>query len=131
MSSLEFLKLTTMAHSSVISMVGEGKLSMPAAFLMGYIIDKNMENRFVFCEVPAVEIRKALGIKSPSVGYKYVQEALDAGVLEAIKESGKPTKYRPNYRVLKSEKDCYPYSDKWLRDIKDSMAKADNSPTKK
>lgn len=118
MVGLELLKLTTMAQSSVISMVGEGKLSMQAAFLMSYIIDKNMEDRFVFSEITAAQIRRALGIKSPSVGYKYVQEALDAGVLEAIKESGKPTKYRPNYRVLKSEKDCYPYSEKWLENVK-------------
>lgn len=124
MSKLEFLKVTTAAHSSVISMVGNGKLSMQAAFLMNYIIDKNMENRFVFFEVPAIEIRQALGVKSPSVGYKYVQEALDAGVLDAIKEAGKPTKYRPNYSALSVDKDCFPYSSKWLNDIKSkSIAK--------
>ena len=123
-SKLEFLKVTTAAHSSVISMVGNGKLSMQAAFLMNYIIDKNMENRFVFFEVPAIEIRQALGVKSPSVGYKYVQEALDAGVLDAIKEAGKPTKYRPNYSALSVDKDCFPYSSKWLNDIKSkSIAK--------
>lgn len=122
MSNLEFLKITTLAHSSVIDMVGRGELSMQAAFLMNYIINKNMENRFVCSEIPAAEIRKALGIKSPSVGYKYVQEALDAGVLDAVKEAGKPTKYRPNYSVLKTEKDCYPYSRKWLDDIKNKAA---------
>ena len=122
MSNLEFLKITTLAHSSVIDMVGRGELSMQAAFLMNYIINKNMEDRFVFSEIPAAEIRKALGIKSPSVGYKYVQEALDVGVLDAIKEPGKPTKYRPNYSALKTEKDCYPYSRKWLDDIKNKTA---------
>lgn len=122
MSNLEFLKITTLAHSSVIDMVGRGELSMQAAFLMNYIINKNMENRFVCSEIPAAEIRKALGIKSPSVGYKYVQEALDVGVLDAVKEPGKPTKYRPNYSILKAEKDCYPYSRKWLDDIKNKAS---------
>lgn len=122
MSNLEFLKITTLAHSSVIDMVGRGELSMQAAFLMNYVINKNMEDRFVFSEIPAAEIRKALGIKSPSVGYKYVQEALEVGVLDAIKETGKPTKYRPNYSVLNTEKDCYPYSRKWLDDTKNKAA---------
>ena len=121
--NLEPLKMTAAAHSTVIAMVGSGKLSMQAAFLMNYIIDRNMEERFVYCEIPASEIRSALGIKSPSVGYKYVQEALDAGVLDAIKESGKPTKYRPNYGQLKADKDCYPYSDKWIKNIKKEVGK--------
>ena len=122
--NLEPLKMTAAAHSKVIAMVGSGKLSMQAAFLMTYIIDRNMEERFVYCEIPASEIRSALGIKSPSVGYKYVQESLDAGVLDAIKELGKPTKYRPNYSALSVDKDCFPYSSKWLNDIKSkSIAK--------
>lgn len=90
----KILQMGADAQASVLKMVSSGDLSITASVVMTYMIDKGMNNNFIYADVSANDLRSALGIKSPSVGYKYVNECIDAGVLDAIKEIGKVTQYR-------------------------------------
>lgn len=98
MNGIDILFKTALASQfAVTRMVGEGKVSMQAAFITNYIIMKSVERIGGVCAIPATEIRDAMGVGSPSVGYKYVNEAIDAGLLQVTRSAGMTNIYRPRY----------------------------------
>lgn len=109
------LKFSMASHSAVARMVADGDISMQAAFVTNYIVTKSIERLMGACIVPASEIVSAMGVSSQSVAYKYINEAVDAGLLQAFKASGFTTVYRPRYDNILQGLDAEVIgSDVWL-----------------
>lgn len=114
-STATLLKVSMASHSAVIHMVGDGAISMQAAFITNYIITKSIDRLMGACMVPASEIVRAMGVSSQSIAYKYINEAVDAGLLQAFKASGLATVYRPRYdNILQGLDPAIIGSDVWL-----------------
>jgi len=120
MSATEMmLKMSLSSQIEITRMVGDGKISMQAGFIMNYMIIKSVERLMGACPVPASEIRHAMGVKSPAIGYKYLNEAIDAGLLQAFKSVGLTTVYRPRFDNILQE--CDPFfigSDTWVAECR-------------
>lgn len=114
-STIHLLRVSNASQAAVTRMVGDGVLSMQAAFITNYIINKSVARLMGACTAPASEIIRAMGISNQAVGYKYVNEAIDAGLLQAFKASGFATVYRPRYdNILNTFEADVIGSDFWL-----------------
>lgn len=125
MSGVEILlKQTVASQFAVTRMVGEGKISMQAAFVTNYIIMKSMERINAPCAIPATEFRDAMGIASPAVGYKYVNEAVEAGLLQVIKSAGMTSTYSPRYDNILNGFDVLTLcDDDWIKKARQTRKK--------
>lgn len=99
-ATVTLLKISTASQAEVIRMVGYGGISMQAAFITNYIINKSMDRLMGACMAPVSELTEVTGISSEAVAYKYINEAIDAGLLQAFKASGLATVYRPRYDFI-------------------------------
>lgn len=114
-ATVALLKISTASQAEVIRMVSDNAISMQAAFITNYIINKSVNRLLGACIAPASEITEMTGISSEIAAYKYINEAVDAGLLQAFKASGFATVYRPRYDFILRGFDAYGIgSDLWL-----------------
>ena len=104
-ATITLLKISITSQAKVIRMVGYGDISMQAAFITNYIINKSVDRLMGACMAPVSELTEVTGISSEAVAYKYINEAVDAGLLQAFKASGLATVYRPRYDFILRDSD--------------------------
>ena len=99
-ATVTLLRISTASQAEVIRMVSYGEISMQAAFVTNYIINKSVDRLMGACMAPVSELKEVTGVSSDAVAYKYINEAVSAGLLQAFKASGLATVYRPRYDII-------------------------------